>query len=64
MIETTTGSGKTIRLSADYVARMADRLWRQPPAQRQVRAEKAKARVAGKFASRTDAAIAALSPVP
>jgi hypothetical protein len=61
MIETSTGNGKTIYLSADYVARTADRLWHQPPAQRQARIERAKARVAGKFGSRTDAAIAALA---
>jgi hypothetical protein len=52
---------RTANLSAGNIALVADRLWRQPPAQRATRIERAKARAAGKHGSRTDAAIAALA---
>jgi hypothetical protein len=55
------GNGDTVALSSDYVSRIADRLWKLPQAQRDVRLERAKARILGQHVSRTDAAIVALA---
>jgi hypothetical protein len=48
-------------LSSEYVSRIADRLWKLPQSQRDVRLERAKARIVGHHASRTDAAIVSLA---
>jgi hypothetical protein len=55
------GNGKAVTLSSEYVSRIADRLWKLPQAQRDVRLERARTRVAGQNSSRTDAAIVALA---
>jgi hypothetical protein len=55
------GNGKTVTLSSEYVSRMADRLWKLPQAQRDVRLERAKARIVEQHPNRTDAAIVALA---
>ncbi len=55
------GNGKTVKLSSEYVSRIADRLWKLPQAQRDVRLERAKARITGQHPNRTDAAIVALA---
>ena len=54
-------SGKTVTLSSEYVARIADRLWKLPQAQRDARLERAKTRIAGPHPRRADAAIVALA---
>jgi hypothetical protein len=54
-------NGKTISLSSEYISRIADRLWKLPQAQRDVRLERARTRIAGQHPNRTDAAIVALA---
>jgi hypothetical protein len=55
------GNGAMVTLSREYVSRIADRLWKLPQAQRDVRLARAKARIVGQHPNRTDAAIVALA---
>jgi hypothetical protein len=54
-------NGKRVTLSSEYISRIADRLWKLPQGQRDVRLERAKSRIAGEHPSRTDAATVALA---
>lgn len=52
---------ETIKVSSRRVARMADRLWRLPQAQRDNALDRARARLSGDYPSARDAAIVALA---
>ncbi len=61
MFEVKTGAGQTVKIPSARVALIADRLWRLPIQQRDVRLERARKRMAGKHPDGNDAAIVALA---